>query len=187
MRWASRSTALAEFPPALKHLDHVIINHDPMQPGALSFGQDPKVVCLSQAAWALWVHGYPDEARKRNDEALALAQKLSHPYSLAAALNFGSIVHQFNQDSSGDREARRSRDQAFDGTRICILDSLGFCDARFGNDSAGTARSRDRTDASRYHRLPRHRRTGNGPVFSWTARSSIWKGRSCGRRFERVG
>ena len=91
-------TALAEFAPALKHLDHVIINHDPMQPGGLSFGQDPKVVCLSQAAWALWVHGYPDEARKRNDEALALAQKLSHPYSLAAALNFGSIVHQFDQD-----------------------------------------------------------------------------------------
>ena len=91
-------TALAEFAPALEHLDHVIVHHDPASPGATAFGQDPKVVCLSQAAWTLWIHGYPDQALKRNEEAIALAQTLSHPYSLAAALSFGSMVHQLRQD-----------------------------------------------------------------------------------------
>ena len=92
-------TALAEFASALEHLNHVIAHHDPMRPGALAFGQDPKVVCLSQAAWTLWIHGCPDQALKRSDEAITLARQLSHPYSLVAALNFGSIVHQLDQDA----------------------------------------------------------------------------------------
>jgi predicted ATPase len=97
-------TGLAEFAPGLEHLDYVIVHHDPMQTGSLAFGQDPKVVCLSQAAWTLWIHGYPDQALKRNEEAITLAQKLSHPYSLAAALNFGSMVHQLRQDAQTTAE-----------------------------------------------------------------------------------
>ena len=38
--------------------------------------------------WTLWFLGYPDQALKRSHEALALAQELSHPYSLAYALIF---------------------------------------------------------------------------------------------------
>ena len=42
----------------------------------------------------LWLLGYPDQALKRSQEAVALAQKLSHPYSLAQALYFLGRVHQ---------------------------------------------------------------------------------------------
>jgi class 3 adenylate cyclase/predicted ATPase len=99
-------TALAEFDPALEHLEYVIVHHDPAQHGAMAFlyGQDPKVVCLSQAAWVLWIRGYPDQALKRNDEAITLGQKLSHPYSLTAALDFGAMVHQLCQDGQATRE-----------------------------------------------------------------------------------
>jgi predicted ATPase/class 3 adenylate cyclase len=91
-------TALAEFAPALKDLEFVIAEHHSSQYDALLYGQDPKVVCLSQAAWTLWIHGYPERALRRNEEAIALARRLSHPYSLAAALGFGAMVHQLCQD-----------------------------------------------------------------------------------------
>ena len=44
------------------------------------------MACLSYAAWTLWHLGYPDQALKRSQEALTLAQELSHPFSLAFAL-----------------------------------------------------------------------------------------------------
>jgi predicted ATPase/class 3 adenylate cyclase len=93
-------TGLAQFSLGLEHLDHVIENYDAERHGSIAFlyGQDPKVVCLSQAAWTLWIHGFPDRARRRNEEALTLARTLSHPYSLAAALSFGAMVHQLCQD-----------------------------------------------------------------------------------------
>ena len=91
-------TALAELAPGLEDLDYVIVHHDPAKHPEFLYGQDPKVVCLSQAAWTLWVYAHPDQAVKRNDEAIALARQLSHPYSLAAALSFGAIVHQLRND-----------------------------------------------------------------------------------------
>ncbi|HYL59889.1 MAG TPA: AAA family ATPase [Candidatus Acidoferrales bacterium] len=91
-------TGLADLSAGMEHLDYVIVHHDTTQNGSLAFGQDPKVVCLSQAAWTVWLLGYPEQALKRNDEAIALAQQLGHPYSLAAALNFGSMVVQLRHD-----------------------------------------------------------------------------------------
>jgi class 3 adenylate cyclase/predicted ATPase len=99
-------TALAEFAPALEQLDQVIVNYDPVRHGSFGFlyGQDPKVACLAQSTWALWLHGFPDRALRRTDEAITLARELSHPYSLALALSFGAIVHQLNQDQSAVQE-----------------------------------------------------------------------------------
>jgi predicted ATPase len=99
-------STLGEFIPALEHLEQGIALYDPQQHRSLAFlyGQDPKVVCRSQAAWALWFLSYPDQALKRNHEAITLAQKLSHPYSLAAALDFGAMVHQLCQDEQATQE-----------------------------------------------------------------------------------
>jgi hypothetical protein len=36
---------------------------------------------------AFWFLGYPDQAVKKSHEALTIAQALSHPYSLAFALD----------------------------------------------------------------------------------------------------
>ena len=92
-------TALAEFGPGLEHLDYVIAHHNASRHDTFPYGQDPKVVCLSQAAWTLWIHGYPERALRRNEEAIALARELSHPYSLAAALGFGAMVPQFYRNA----------------------------------------------------------------------------------------
>ncbi len=57
------------------------------------------MACRSQAAFCLWFLGLPEQALKRNDEALALARELSHPYSLAVALGYSAWIHQLSQDA----------------------------------------------------------------------------------------
>ena len=61
-------------------------------------------MCLSQAAWTLWIQGYPDQALDKSAQAVALARKLSHPYSLAAALSFGAMVLQLCRDTAATQE-----------------------------------------------------------------------------------
>src|SRR5262249_57098402 len=65
---------------------------------------DAGVVCLSFAAWILWLLGYPDQALARIHEALTLAQELSHPPSLAFALHYAAIVHQFRWEGQAAQE-----------------------------------------------------------------------------------
>ena len=50
------------------------------------YGYDPGMGCLSYAAQALWMLGYPDQARQRCQKALTLAWQLSHPFSVAFGL-----------------------------------------------------------------------------------------------------
>jgi class 3 adenylate cyclase/predicted ATPase len=92
--------ALGKFSLALEHLEQAISIYDPKQHSPLAFiyGQDSGVVCRSHAAWALWFLGYPDQAMKMNEEALNLAKELSHPYSLAVALDFAAWLHQLFRD-----------------------------------------------------------------------------------------
>jgi predicted ATPase len=93
-------TNLGQFDSALSELDQgiEIYNREKHAPLAFAYGQDPGVVCRAQAAFCLWFLGLPEQALKRNDEALALAQELSHPYSLAAALDFSAWIHQLSQN-----------------------------------------------------------------------------------------
>jgi predicted ATPase len=48
---------------------------------------------LSFAAWVLWYLGYPDQALKKIEDVLILAEELSHPVSLAAALYSAVVLH----------------------------------------------------------------------------------------------
>jgi TOMM system kinase/cyclase fusion protein len=83
---------------AKDHLERVVAIYDLEVHRSHVFrygGGDPGVACLSLVAWTWWELGYPEQARKRNDEALALAQELSHPFSLAFALNCSAILYQY--------------------------------------------------------------------------------------------
>jgi predicted ATPase len=91
---------LGEFTQARIHLEQAIALYDPQRRHfhASRSGQDPGVACLSYAAWTLWALGYPDQALKRSQEALALAQELSHPLSLAQALIATLRIRQHRQE-----------------------------------------------------------------------------------------
>jgi predicted ATPase len=51
------------------------------------------VVCLDYATCTLWGLGYPAQAVQRSHEALALAQTLEHPPSLASAQHFAAFLY----------------------------------------------------------------------------------------------
>jgi predicted ATPase len=88
------------------HLEQAIAIYDHQQPrsAAIVPGHAPAVLCLSHAAWALWLLGYPDQALKRDQEALAMAQELSHPFSIVFALNFSAGLHQFRLETQAVKE-----------------------------------------------------------------------------------
>jgi predicted ATPase/class 3 adenylate cyclase len=91
-------TSLGEFSSALNHLEQAIAIYDRVPRSAFKFGQDSGVVCRAQLAWVLWFLGYADQALKMSQEAITLAEKLSHPYSLSAALDFAAMLNQLLRD-----------------------------------------------------------------------------------------
>jgi predicted ATPase len=94
---------MGEFVPAREHLEMGISLYDPERP--LAFGLNlPGVVCLVVVAWTLWQLGYPDQALKRGNEALELAQRLSHPYSVALAEGCLGFLHQFRGEARAVQE-----------------------------------------------------------------------------------
>jgi predicted ATPase len=65
---------------------------------AFVYGIDIGVACRFNAAWILWLLGYPDQALKRSHAAITLAQELSHPFSLSFALVYTAELHQFRRE-----------------------------------------------------------------------------------------
>jgi predicted ATPase len=97
---------LGEFVPSRAHLEQGIALYDPQQHRSLAFhlGLDLGVACVSPAAWALWMLGYPDQALQRSQEALILAQEVSHPYTLGWALNWAARLHQCRREEQTVQE-----------------------------------------------------------------------------------
>ena len=91
---------LGEFASTQAHFAQGIALYDRQQHHAHAFryGQDPGVVCRIYAAVTLWLLGYPDQALQRSQEALTLARELAHPFSLAYALFFAAVLHQFRRE-----------------------------------------------------------------------------------------
>jgi predicted ATPase/DNA-binding winged helix-turn-helix (wHTH) protein len=92
--------------PAREHLEQSIALDDPQQSRAhpFLFGMDLGVFCRSWASHALWHLGYPDQALSMSHTALARARELSHPFSLALALNYAAILHQFRCEEGATHE-----------------------------------------------------------------------------------
>jgi predicted ATPase len=86
---------LGEFSLARAHLEQSLAFYNPQQhsPQAFLHKQDPAVICCSYLASTLWNLGYPQQALERTQQALNRAQELSHPFSLALALPFASMLH----------------------------------------------------------------------------------------------
>ena len=79
----------------LDYAEKVIAAFDPESPQArrLGPGTNPGVVALNVSALLLWMIGFPDQARERASKAVALAQKLEHPFSKSYALFHHSILN----------------------------------------------------------------------------------------------
>jgi predicted ATPase len=101
---------LGEFASAREHVEQGIALYDPQKRRSHRALQDPGVACLSYRAAALWLLGFPDQALETSREALALAEKLSHPFSLSYALNLAALVCQFCRNVEEARERIEAAD-----------------------------------------------------------------------------
>ena len=91
---------------ASTHMAQTIALYDPAQHRGLAYrygGIDPGVGGFGVYAWALWMRGYPAQARAHLDQALHLAQHLAHPFSLARTLHYDTILCQLRRDTLATR------------------------------------------------------------------------------------
>jgi tetratricopeptide (TPR) repeat protein len=84
---------MGEFVLARSHLEQSLTFYDPQQHRSYGFVFDPGVDGLCMSAQVLLTLGYPDQARKKSQEALTLARDLAHPFSLTAALRSAASLH----------------------------------------------------------------------------------------------
>lgn len=91
---------LGNFVEARKHLElgSALYRPGEDQPRLFTHGQVPRVFCRSYLAWTLWILGYPDQARERVEETVALARDTSHTFSFVSALTFAVRVFQCRRD-----------------------------------------------------------------------------------------
>jgi predicted ATPase/class 3 adenylate cyclase len=137
---------LGEITSTCAHMEQGIALYDFQQHRShtILYGQDPGVVCHSFAAWALWVLGYPDQARQRIDKAMTLAQELTHPFSLVYALTCAAIVHGFLREGQATQKRAeevmvRAREQGFPFWLTWGIILQGWALAMQGQDAEGIA------------------------------------------------
>ena len=113
---------LPDLPACREHLDQGLALYSLDEHGSHAFiygGHDPGVCCLNHAALTLWFLGYADQAQKMARKAMALAETLSHPFSLVLALSFSAFLRQFR------REARLAQEHAEATLAMCAEHGIG--------------------------------------------------------------
>jgi predicted ATPase len=101
------------------HYDRAIVLYDPAvhRPLATRFGQDVRVVTLSQRSLALWSLGYPEAALADIEEALKDAREIGQATTLMYAL----LVAQMTRTFCGHYAAA----DALFGELIALVDEIG--------------------------------------------------------------
>jgi len=95
------------FAAAQTHLERAVSLYDPAGHPSHAFpyfGSDVAVQSLCLEAVNLWNFCYPDQALERVERGLALARKLSHPFSVTVAFAFSAVVH--SQRGEGEAALR---------------------------------------------------------------------------------
>ena len=98
-----------------KHLDQALMAYSGGSHPAVALfaGPDVGVFCRSYQSQLLWLLGNTEEARGKSEEALAAARQVSHPFSLAIALDYVAMLHVF------DGDIERARIRAEEAVAVC--------------------------------------------------------------------
>ncbi|MCK1462948.1 hypothetical protein IVB34_32350 [Bradyrhizobium sp. 2] len=75
------------------------------------YGIDMSVFCRAYMSHCDWHLGYPVRSLQIAEEGLAVARQISHPFSIALALNYLAMLHQFRREPDAALQAAvESRD-----------------------------------------------------------------------------
>jgi tetratricopeptide (TPR) repeat protein len=93
---------VGEFTRSLRHLQQVMVcyDRDTHHPLAFVLGQDPAVNSLLWQFYDLWYLGYPDQALKKSEEGMVLAQELGHAFSSFFLLSFKIRLHRWRREAT---------------------------------------------------------------------------------------
>jgi tetratricopeptide (TPR) repeat protein len=91
---------LGDYTAAWTHLEQGIALIDPPAGWAQTrrHGIAYEVNCLAFGAWTLWCLGYPEQALRRSQEALALAQEIAYVTNLVLVHHFAAYLHHRRRD-----------------------------------------------------------------------------------------
>jgi predicted ATPase len=111
-----------ELAPAQEHCEkgRTLYDFEQHRTHAHIYGHDPGVCARTVGAWSDWLLGYPDTALARVCYALALAERVNHPFSLALARLHASILHQFRRDSASVLQCIESAETLAAEKRIAL-------------------------------------------------------------------
>lgn len=147
---------LGEFVSARTYLERGLDLYDPHQHSALAlrYGQDPGVACRAILGQTLWLLGYPEQALQVGHAALKHARELSHPFSLAFALNGVITIHLCRREGeAAQKQAETSltlcREQGFPFWESGSMLLLGWALAEQGQQAAGLSQMREGLAARR--------------------------------------
>ena len=180
---------MGAFAPARVHLEHVMALYDPQhhRSHTLLYAQDPGPSALSYAALALWYLGYPDQALQRGQQAVTLAQELSHPMTLAFAL--GGVAEILSVPPGGATDTRAGRGPADprDRAEICLLVGGDNGTAGLGTGRARTGSRGDCADTPGAGRLAGHGGSAVPAAFSSPLGGDLWERGTARGRAHRAG
>ncbi len=71
-------------------------------------GGQPGEQCYLYGAFALWMLGYPDQAVRRGEEALTMANELANPVNLINTLAFVATVHVLRREPAAARQRAKT-------------------------------------------------------------------------------
>ena len=85
---------LGDFAGCVTHADEVDRLYDPAQADRYlaTYAQNPRITAAADAAWAEWIMGRADSARRRAAATVAHARELDQPFPLTIALQVPAIV-----------------------------------------------------------------------------------------------
>jgi predicted ATPase len=120
-------------------------------PLASAFGNHDAGVCARNAdAWALALLGFPDRARNVAADAIALAERLGHPFDVAIAHLRAAVIHQERREPNAMRARAEiamglAREHAFGLIVPQATGLLGWVLASEGRHEDGIAALREAT------------------------------------------
>ena len=143
---------MAEVVQARPHLEASLALYQRHTPNTTGFVFEPGVDDLCILAEILFFLGYPDQALARNQEAFTLARELSHPFSLAMALQYAAVMHRRRGEPQAARALEETgmaigREQAFAQGRAQAMIWQGWDLVQQGQAEAGIAHMRQALEA----------------------------------------
>jgi class 3 adenylate cyclase len=87
------SWVLVDFASSRDHFERSIAHYNFQEPHSYGWVQDPGATGLSALAWILHALGYPEQALRKQRQAIDWARKLADPYTLQSVLSGAWSLH----------------------------------------------------------------------------------------------